>query len=281
MNVVAISNYPNDFNENKIRPELLKRGVKEVTFYTSQSFKSLNGESKKVEAVLCFYDLMSHNAYDAAKNISKKANVKFHLLTRKVSTWPEEIFAKEPVEMPKNNVTNAPVTILNVQSEKKKGNISNVRSVDKNDLDKLVKDFDNYVASGMSREDIMKAMSKYWKTRPLNNFGQLTKYVKRVRKTENDNVETLDIKVATKVDDILELKELIKLYESETAELKSKIKSQEAKIIDLEHNLIVLKSDKSEHTPGQRIEVVRAIFKLMENNIMNLNEGLDRILPIL
>jgi hypothetical protein len=169
MKALAISNFPDDYNEEKLRPEFSNRGVEIRKFYTGPDFKDVTVPSD-VEAVYCFIDLMSHNQYQTAKTLVHKQGRKFHMLTRKVASWPSDIFGTTDISTQTAEETS-------VVETKKRGAPKSVRD---EDLVPMLMKYTELVDANSSPETMTSELKKYWFGRPLNNYGQMYNYVNRV-----------------------------------------------------------------------------------------------------
>lgn len=294
MRILAISNYPNDFNDSKIRPSLISKGATEIRFLTSTQLRELDRVSD-VEAVVCFYDLMSHNHSELARSIAKKSGKKFHLLSRKTAVWPDNVFS--------------------VARTEKDEEMGNARSVELDQIGKLIETYVELDKQGKTDDEKVEHLKSFWVNRPLVTGRQVYKYIYNLvhgngcpewfkeyyfnkGKTNNQEGEQTvespkeEIHVAEKSEsgsntDYLNL--LIKEYEAEIHNLKEKISLLEPKCRMLEESN-EKKRDIIKTLEGQLLnarkdpavkEAFVAIKKLVELGLMDLQEGMNKLETII
>lgn len=297
ISVLAVSNFPNHFNETKLRPELLKRGIKEVTFIESKNLKEINADSS-IDSVICFFDLMSHGAYYKIRELAKKAHKNFFLLKRKSSSWPEKIFA--------------------LPEAKKDNPMAPPRSVIEKDLNPMLRLYMDLTDKGVCLDDMITPLKRYWTGRPLKNKKQLCNYISKLENNRNancpgffkewkkskagsnqeeDKLAILEaseepekrplVAAINQSDDASEvsIEDLLKISESENSEfkkliqslieqismLRDQIESRDMRIAALEKQVSIGRSS------TQIREGLGALRKLMELKVMSFEEVIDKI----
>lgn len=295
MKILAVSNYPNDFNDSKIRPSLISKGATEVKFVTSTQLREVDRVSD-VEAVICFYDLMSHNHSELAKNVAKKSGKKFVLLSRKTAVWPENVLSG-----------------LNSEKEEDMGTL---RSVEPDQMNKLIEAYVALEKEGKTDEEKVEHLKCFWTNRPLVSGRQVYKYVYNlvhgndcpawfkefyfnrgkvppvaVPIIEEIAKEVVPENLSEEVPEsgsgsnIEYLNQLIKEYEAEIQGLRERISILEPKCKMLEESnekkRELIKSLEGQLLNARKDPAVKeaftAIKKLVELGLMDLREGMNKL----
>jgi hypothetical protein len=295
MKILAVSNYPNDFNDGKIRPSLISKGATEVRFVTSTQLREIDRVSD-VEAIVCFYDLMSHGHSELAKSVAKKSGKKFVLLSRKTAIWPENLLSG-----------------LNSEKEEEMGT---PRSVEPDQIIKLIECYIALEKEGKTDEEKVEHLKHFWTNRPLVTGRQVYKYmynlahgnecpawfkeyyfnrgkiqnvaipvveeVSEQKITENSGDSEQESDSGSNVD---YLNQLIKEYETEIQALKERVSVLEPKCRMLEESnekkRETIKSLEGQLLNARKDPAVKeafvAIKKLVELGLMDLREGMNKL----
>ena len=235
---VAIwSKFPQEYVTSIISPKLNKNNVKVVKTISSHTKEC---DLSDIVAILFMYEMCGHSEQE---NLRKRLahNTKIIPISRKVSTWSNwlgtlETLAKEHrKDMPAPHV------------------------VSQDNIQNLLDDYMRYRKSGLSVNDIVPKLAKYWEYGELTNSNQLGQYIRSIVKTGKANKEFVDFyeslktkkcankeseeqestdlsSITPKEEEVIEdeSKEWKSIYEEELTKQLDKIKTLEQKVKELE-----------------------------------------------
>jgi hypothetical protein len=304
MKSIAISNFPSELNENKLKSEFLSRGIRDIEFITSTEARNLTVNScKEYENIFIFCDLLSHSDYYSIKATTKKAGINLSLLNRKSSSW----------------------SIPKVQEKKESTKMPPAKSVSEENIIPLLKKYVALVEKGSTYDELIDGCAQFWTGRPLNTYKQLYNYISKIAREPNcpkffydhyygtkdhpENteepfeqiqtavVEQVNEETTTQNQDtangpsVEDLQTWNKLLEEENASISSELKSTKNKLLTaeshvstLEKTISALRSENEGLTKGGQSsaswkvkEAVVACKRLVELDVMDPKEAFERI----
>lgn len=154
MDVALWSKYPSSYSEGKIAPKLEARGLR-VTRFLSPNVTGATDLSD-VSVILCMVELASHAETARIKSIAQAQDKRMVALSRKESFWSRDLSQLEQMKMA------AP------------------KAVPDEKVEEFCNTYMDLAKKGMSHDQMIPKLQRFWKNGKLTNAGQLSQYVRNL-----------------------------------------------------------------------------------------------------
>lgn len=289
MDVALWSKFPSYYSEGKIAPKLLARGYRVTRFLTPNV--SPNTDLSDVGAVLCLIDMSGHKDYSRIKVIADGQNKKLIAFSRKESFWDRDLSQLEQMKM------------------------AGQKAIPDDKVEDFCRVYMDHVGKGMTVDQIVPKVQKFWKNGSLTNAHQLAQYIrnlvasnrapkwfaefdeqiKRERREQKIAQEQAMEELAIKPNGVLKLSELPKseapkskdqdveilegLYKEEVNNLKAQILTltEQNKVLTQELN----KKTVAKSETGKVAQVAKNLLESVELGLSSKDEAFSRLVDFI